>query len=88
MTTSFDNRPGAMGDSYVPSGWDATGVMPPLVGQQPGLGGADPKNAGGSKGRRGLVVLCWILVLVLVCALGVGYWFYRKQQAAHQYQSV
>ena len=95
MASGFGDRPGAMGDAYVSGDGDATGVMPPVMGQQPGLGGADPKNAGGSKGRRGLVILCCILVLVLVCALGVGFWFYRKQQvenaawqAAHQYQSV
>lgn len=95
MTSGFDNRPGVMGDTYVPGDGDATGVMPPVVGQQPGLGGADPSGAGGSKGRRGLIIVCCILVLVLVCALGAGFWFYRKQQAenaawqaAHQYQSV
>ena len=55
----------------------------------------NPAVAGGSKGRRGLIIVCCILVLVLVCALGAGFWFYRKQQAenaawqaAHQYQSV
>lgn len=42
-----------------------------------------------------MIIVCCILVLVLVCALGAGFWFYRKQQAenaawqaAHQYQSV
>lgn len=95
MASGFGDRPDSMGDTYVPGGEDATGVMPPVVGQQPGLGDADPKNAGDSKGRRGLIVLCCILVLVLVCALGAGFWFYRKQQAenaawqaAHQHQSV
>lgn len=95
MASGFGDRPDSMGDTYVPGDGDATGVMPPVVGQQPGLGDADPKNAGDSKGRRGLIVLCCILVLVLVCALGAGFWFYRKQQAenaawqaAHQYQSV
>lgn len=95
MASGFGDRPGAMGDTYVPGGEDATGVMPPVVGQQPGLGGTNPNDTSGSKGRRGLVVLCCILVLVLVCALGAGFWFYRKQQAenaawqaAHQYQSV
>lgn len=95
MASGFGDRPDSMGDAYVSGDGDATGVMPPVVGQQPGLGGADPKNAGDSKGRRGLIVLCCILVLVLVCALGAGFWFYRKQQAenaawqaAHQHQSV
>lgn len=95
MTSGFDNRPDSMGDTYVPGDGDATGVMPPVVGQQPGSGGADPSGAGDSKGRRGLIIVCCILVLVLVCALGAGFWFYRKQQAenaawkaAHQYQSV
>ena len=95
MTSGFDNRPDSMGDTYVPGDGDATGVMPPVVGQQPGLGGADSNDAGDSKGRRGLIIVCCILVLVLVCALGAGFWFYRKQQAenaawqaAHQYQSV
>ena len=95
MTSGFDSRPDSMGDTYVPGDGDATGVMPPVVGQQPGLGGADSNDAGDSKGRRGLIIVCCILVLVLVCALGAGFWFYRKQQAenaawqaAHQYQSV
>ena len=55
----------------------------------------NPAVASGSKGRRGLIIVCCILVLVLVCALGAGFWFYRKQQAEnaawqadHQYQSV
>ena len=55
----------------------------------------NPSGSGGSKGRRGLIIVCCILVLVLVCALGAGFWFYRKQQAenaawqaVHQYQSV
>ena len=95
MASGFGDRPGAMGDTYVPGGEDATGVMPPVVGQQPGLGGTNPNDTRDSKGRRGLIIVCCILVLVLVCALGAGFWFYRKQQAenaawqaAHQYQSV
>ena len=95
MASGFDNRPGSMGDPYGFGGGDATGVMPPVVGQQPGLGGTNPNDTRDSKGRRGLVVLCCILVLVLVCALGAGFWYVRKQQAenaawqaAHQYQSV
>lgn len=95
MASGFGDRPGVMGDTYVPGDGDATGVMPPVVGQQPGLGGTNPNDTRDSKGRRGLIIVCCILVLVLVCALGAGFWFYRKQQAenaawqaAHQYQSV
>ena len=95
MASGFGDRPDSMGDAYVPGDGDATGVMPPVMGQQPGLGGTNPNDTRDSKGRRGLIIVCCILVLVLVCALGAGFWFYRKQQAenaawqaAHQYQSV
>ncbi|WP_311525136.1 hypothetical protein [uncultured Varibaculum sp.] len=61
MASGFGDRPDSMGDAYVPGDGDATGVMPPVMGQQSGLGGADPKNAGDSKGRRGLIEAYWVL---------------------------
>lgn len=95
MTSGFDNRPGSTDNPYPYARVGSAGLMPPPVKPESGVSGSANKKPESSKGRRGLIVLCCVLVLVLVCALGAGFWFYRKQQAenaawqaAHQYQSV
>lgn len=95
MTSGFDDRPGSTDNPYPYARVGSAGLMPPPVKPESGVSGSANKKPESSKGRRGLIVLCCVLVLVLVCALGAGFWFYRKQQAenaawqaAHQYQSV
>lgn len=95
MTSGVDDRPGSTDNPYPYAGVGSAGLMPPPVKPESGVSGSANNKPESSKGRRGLIVLCCILVLVLVCALGAGFWFYRKQQAenaawqaAHQYQSV
>lgn len=95
MTSGFDDRPGSTDNPYPYARVGSAGLMPPPVQPESGVSGSANNKPESSKGRRGLIVLCCVLVLVLVCALGAGFWFYRKQQtenaawqAAHQYQSV